>query len=1280
MNTSSIVRVGSFKELLKYLHSPSKKVLELVEIEEFVNSFIDFFRKAVGNDPWNLQVSWAFRIAQKSSFAMIAPTGVGKTTFGLVMALFLAYKHNRKAYIIVPTSILVEHYYKRLQELANNLGIVVEAIAMHSKVSPKRKAELEEIIKDGKFDILITTSNYLQRNFDRIFKHLVDKGFAFDFIFVDDVDAIMKGSKAIEYVLMLLGFSQEDIQIGYKLSALRIRQMRCLSQKEKTEECREDGVPIDELVKRYQAHITSKRRQAGILIVSSATGRARGRRIRLFKELLGFTIGSSVELYRNIADVYVSVSSYEQAVEVLANTIKRLGPGGLVFVPLDKGVEEAQKLAQELVSRGIKADVVVSKKSKSLKEFIEGNLDVVVGVATYYGLLVRGIDLPEVIRYAIFFGVPRHKISLSRIEYSPTTLLRVLSVLLEVVDESERNNVMNRIMVLRRIVRRVSPIILKEVVESIEKGVHDEKRSELVKTLIETHDYVSSLLKQSEIIERLKNNPSIVIYEEGAQLYMLLPDAPTYIQASGRTSRLYIGGITRGLSIVISDDPRLVNGLEKRLRFYIDDFKFYPINEVDIEKEKQRIDEDRKIVKMIKSGSIPSNLLTKVEELTKTALFIVESPNKARTIASFFGRPTARDYGVLRVYEVDVGRLHLLITASGGHIFELVEEELSQDSVYGVEKRVQGGTKFFVPRYDYIKRCLVCGTQFVKGDKCPVCGSSEFKSSKDVVEALQRIALEVDEVIIATDPDSEGEKIAYDIAVALAPYAKTIKRAEFHEVTRRAVLQALENLRGINLALVEAQIARRIEDRWLGFSLSEYVTKLYSSMSKAMALDKRYSAGRVQTPVLGRIIETAINRLNTLRRSKIISVSNLQFEIPLEAFKKLGIDQTVRASDITVVFHYKHSHQDIIYPPPPFTTDEMLAEAQRILRMNSVEAMQIAQNLFELGFITYHRTDSTRVSTTGIGVAKEYLTTQFGDKISEVFALRSWGEGGAHEAIRPTRPVDATRLRELIIEGVIETPTPLTSKHYKLYDLIFRRFIASQMKPAVVEKSLYTVEILYKENKIWETVIEVPTNIIEPGFLLYYSTISTVPLPRSDVVLRPSKVKSVELSDVKLPTQGDIVRWMKNVGIGRPSTYAKIIDTIQRRRYVYVIGKNQYLIPSLTGILIYSLLAGNNFPDSKHDVVAFIQKFIHRYPFLFRDVKEEDVEKMIRASIERAVADIAEMVSTSRTKLLYEKMEKIEKGEIDYTLVINELFNEVCSKIVPKIYDTELDKVKSICS
>jgi len=1276
MNVKDVVNVSSIRDLLKYLNSPSKKVLDLVKIEEFVNDFIEFFRKAVGDYPWNLQISWAYRVAQNISFAMIAPTGVGKTTFGLVMSLFLSYKFNKKVYVVVPTSILVEHYYKRIQELSNNLGIVVETVAIHSKISAKRRMELENIVMDGKFDILITTSNYLQRNFADVFKPLIEKGFVFHFIFVDDVDAVMKGSKAIEYILTLLGFSQEDMQIGYKLSSLKIKQLRCLSQKERVEECKEGDTPVDELIRKYQDHIAKKREGAGILIVSSATGRARGRRIKLFKELLGFAIGSSVELYRNIVDVYIPVSSYEQAVEEMANIIKKLGHGGLVFVPLDKGVEEAQKLVQELRNRGIEADIVVSKKSKALKEFVEGKLHVVVGVATYYGLLVRGIDLPEIIRYAIFFGVPRHKISITKIEYNPNTLLRALSVLIDVVDEKNRNNILNQILILRRIIRRTSPFVLRDIVESIEKGVYDEK-NEIVKTLLKIYDYVSSLLKQNEIIEKLKKSSTITIQEENGQLYMLLPDAPTYIQASGRTSRLYIGGITRGLSIIISDDARLVNGLEKRLRLYIEDFKLYRVDEVDLEKELQKINEDRDIVKMIKSGNIPTHLLGRREELIKTALFIVESPNKARTIASFFGKPAARDYGTLRVYEVNVGKMHLLITASGGHIFELVEEELSPESIYGVEKRIYDNVKIFVPRYDYIKRCMVCGNQFVKGDRCPVCGSSEYKSSKDVVESLQKIALEVDEVIIATDPDSEGEKIAYDIAVALAPYAKSIKRAEFHEVTRKAILQALENLREINLQLVEAQITRRVEDRWLGFSLSEYVTKLYGTINKKEKLDRRYSAGRVQTPVLGKVIETLINRLNTLRRSKLIKVSNLQFEVPLEVFASAGVEQPIRSSDIEIILHYINSYKDVIYPLPPFTTDEMLAEAQRVLRINSVEAMQIAQNLFELGFITYHRTDSTRVSTAGMAIAREYLASQIGDEVNNVFVPRSWGEGGAHEAIRPTRPIDANRLRELIAEGVIETPITLTQAHYKLYDLIFRRFIASQMKQATVERTVFLVEIMCKGKKVLETTIEVITNIVDPGFTLYYSIAPVLSLPKTDLVMKPSKVRLVEMSDVKLPTQGDVIKWMKNVGIGRPSTYAKIIDTIQKRRYVYVIGKNQYLVPSLTGVIVYGLLAGNNFPEGKHDINVFIEKFVQKYPFLFKEVRKEEIVEYVKEAMKKATDVIAEMVSTTRTKLLYDKMEEIENGKIDYRVIINELFNEICTKVIPMIY--EPGKVKEVC-
>uniref|UniRef100_A0A7J2U4J2 Reverse gyrase n=1 Tax=Ignisphaera aggregans TaxID=334771 RepID=A0A7J2U4J2_9CREN len=1285
MQRHSLVKISTFRELANYVQKPSHRLNQLVEIEKFVEEFVEFFSKCVGGYPWNLQISWAYRIAQNQSFAMIAPTGVGKTTFGLITALFLSYKYNRKVYIVVPTSILVSHYYEKLLEYMNRAGIVVEVIAIHSKMSAKKRLELENGIKEGKFDILITTSNYLQRNFIDIFKPLIDKGIKINFIFADDVDAIMKGSKAIEYILLLMGFSEEDMQLGYKLAGLRLRLTRCEGVRERgySEYCKEEGMPITEMFNEYQKKLAEKRANAGILVVSSATGKARGRRIKLFRELLGFIIGAGVEIYRNVLDTYVHVDE-KQVVELLSNLVKDLGFGGLIFVPIDKGVAEAQRIAQELRNRGIAADVVISKRSEALQEFMRGRLQAVIGVATYYGLLVRGIDLPEIIRYAIFLGVPRHKISLTKIEYNPTTLLRLLSVLIEVVEDKEKQEILNLIALLRRIARRVSLAKLKNLVKALEEGYEIDE--DVARTLIKIRNYISSMIQRSDIIDKLKRVETLVIYEENGQPYMLIPDAPTYIQASGRTSRLYIGGITRGLSIVIVDDARLLKGLEKRLRFYVDDFKFYNLHEVALEQELRNIDRDREIIKVLKSGTVPEDIAKKREELIKTALFIVESPNKARTIASFFGRPSVRDYGILRVYEVNIGKIHLLITASGGHVFELVEEELSQDSIYGVEKRKYNGIPWFVPRYDFIKRCLNCDTQFVKGDKCPICGSSHFKSSKDIVEALQRLAIEVDEVIIATDPDAEGEKIGYDIAVALAPYAKDIKRAEFHEVTRKAILTALENLRDINIHLVKAQLARRIEDRWLGFALSEYVTQRYAEVSGREKLDRRYSAGRVQTPVLGKIIELALARIHTLRRSKIVKLSALTFEIPEEEIEKHGLKR-VRPQHIDIIFKPLKSYTDSLYPSPPFTTDEMLSEAQRVLLLNSVEAMRIAQELFELGLITYHRTDSTRISLTGIGVAREYLTKVFSNNVSNYFTPRMWGEGGAHEAIRPTRPIDVVELRELIAEGVIEIPIRLTPQHFKLYDLIFRRFIASQMRPAIVEKVLYSVEVVYKgENSnitLWKGNIDVAVNVIEPGFILIYSPIQIVTLPKHEVVLKPTSIKAAEISDVKLPTQGDVIKWMKAVEIGRPSTYAKIIETIQKRRYVYSIGKKmQYLIPSITGILIYMLLAGSKFPNEKerYDISDVVEKYLKKYSFIAGEVEVQHFRKTIESilsNVSKYSEAIANMVTISRTTELLKKMEQIESEKADYREVVEELLKEICKNILPLIHTSSI--VNAVC-
>ncbi|HDI02238.1 MAG TPA: reverse gyrase, partial [Ignisphaera sp.] len=877
----SIVPITSFSELAQRVRSikPGSKLEYMVRIEEFVTELEDLFRKCVGSRPWSIQRSWMYRIAQRQSFAMIAPTGVGKTTFGLVTALYLAKKYKAKSYIIVPTTVLVMQYYSKLEEFISKLGMEtnIRVRAVHSKIPAKKRIEIENDIINGDFDILITTSAYLQRKFESVFKAFISKGMKIDFVFVDDVDAIMKGSKAIEMILQLIGFKDKDIELGYKLMTLRQRIVRCEEflrsrtlQRKQGWQCDDpicciDGRPIDVVLEELQKYISGKKQDCGFIVLSSATGRARGKRVKLFRELLGFSVGSRAEVYRNIVDTYIEPIEGIDVKELLLDLVKKLGSGGIVFVPVDKGIDYAEELAEYLREKGIKADTLVTGKQTNLIKFAEGELDVLVGVAIYYGLLTRGIDLPERVRYAIFVGVPRHKLSLTKIEYTPASLLRLISVLIEVVPEPYRTELTKITPLLRRIMRRLSQQALQTLVEKVEKSEIENRYAEILK---KAHDIITEVLSRSDIIEALKRYPKAVVIEEQGQLYILIPDAPTYIQASGRTSRLFAGGITKGLAVTIVDDIRLLKGLEYRLRFYIDDFRFIEFDKIDLNEVLKQIDEDREFVKAVRRGLIAIDRIGK--ELVKTALLVVESPNKARTIANFFGRPTTRDLDGIRAYEVDIGSLHLTIVASGGHVFDIVEEDVSENNIYGVLKLEEKGRVRFIPMYGFLKRCLDCGHQFVKGDKCPLCGSTRIRSSRSIVEVLQKLALEVDEVYIGTDPDAEGEKIGYDLALALAPYAKSIKRIEFHEVTRRAILKSLENPRGIDLRLVEAQITRRIEDRWIGFALSQYVTQRMQEILEN--IKGRLSAGRVQTPALGRVIELYIYEQKTRRKSLFINV------------------------------------------------------------------------------------------------------------------------------------------------------------------------------------------------------------------------------------------------------------------------------------------------------------------------------------------------------------------------------------------------------------------------
>lgn len=244
------------------------------------------------------------------------------------------------------------------------------------------------------------------------------------------------------------------------------------------------------------------------------------------------------------------------------------------------------------------------------------------------------------------------------------------------------------------------------------------------------------------------------------------------------------------------------------------------------------------------------------------------------------------------------------------------------------------------------------------------------------------------------------------------------------------------------------------------------------------------------------------------------------------------------------------------------------------------------------------------------------------------------------------------------------------------------------MRPATIERVLYDVEIVYRvENTyicLWKGNLDIVVNIIEPGFILIYSPIQVVALPKHEVIVKPSNIRTAEISDVKLPSQGDIIKWMKMVEIGRPSTYAKIIETIQKRRYVYAIGKKvQYLIPSITGILIYMLLVGNRFPDEeeeRYDLLHIVEKYLNKYSFIAGDVDALQLVKTIETVLSGASKDaevIASMVSVSRTTELLKKMEQIESGEADYREIIEDLLREMCKNILPLVHSH--DVVSSAC-
>ncbi|RLE61942.1 MAG: reverse gyrase, partial [Thermoprotei archaeon] len=841
--------------------------------------------------------------------------------------------------------------------------------------SSKKKAV--EAISQGEFDILITTSQFLSRNFNLL------RNIKFDFIFVDDVDALLKSSRNIDRVLILLGFSQEIVDTALQLIYSKRRlAFYIVSNRQVPSDLSQE---IEELEKEIDDYILKNKH--GVLVVSTATGRVRGLRSRLFRELLGFEVGSRAELLRNVADIYLVPRAEPE--EELVKLVGKLGNGGLVFIPVDLGIEKAKEIAEKLREAGVRAKAAYSGDSKAVDDFINGEVDVLVGVAVYYGTIVRGLDLPEKIRYAVFLGVPRFRFSISVEESHPLRLLSIALNLREYLPEKDAEEIDRLARKLRRQLISISSGAIQELARALRENgeLQSPRLNSALDTILLLQEKLRALLSRRDVIERLKAAKYISVKEEEGGLYIYIPDTMTYLQASGRTSRMYAGGISKGLSIVIVDDEKLFNGLVRQSRWYSDDIEWQSINEADLDKVIEEVDRDREAIKAIREGRVKAG----GEEPLRTALLIVESPNKARTISGFYGRPSRKHVGNITIYEVTAGKYMLNVVASGGHVFDLVTKE----GFHGVLK-LNGN---FLPIYTSIKRCLKCGAQFTDLDQCPICKSGEYMDTYSTIDSLKEIVKEVDVVLIGTDPDTEGEKIGWDVATVLAPYSKDIKRIEFHEITKRAISNAIENPRELSTRLVEAQIVRRIEDRWIGFTLSQKLWRIFGS--------RWYSAGRVQTPVLGWIVD----RYNEYRRSKRyvfrITLSNgctVNIEDPAIKNTKEARENADKLMHSDCRLLSVTEEEVTIKPPPPFSTDSMLREAVSTIRIGVDEVMRLAQDLFEMGLITYHRTDSIRVSDVGRAIAREYIREQFSE---DDFKPREWSKEGAHECIRPTRPIDA---------------------------------------------------------------------------------------------------------------------------------------------------------------------------------------------------------------------------------------------------------------------------------
>lgn len=511
-------------------------------------------------------------------------------------------------------------------------------------------------------------------------------------------------------------------------------------------------------------------------------------------------------------------------------------------------------------------------------------------------------------------------------------------------------------------------------------------------------------------------------------------------------------------------------------------------------------------------------------------LVIVESPAKAKSLGKFLGKK-------------------FTVKASMGHVRDLPKSQFGVD----VEER-------FKPKYITIRG---------KGD---------------IIKELKSATKKADRVLLASDPDREGEAIAWHLANVLDIKESTPCRIEFNEITKQAVQNAVKHPRRVDLRKVDAQQARRVLDRLVGYNLSPL---LWRKVKKGL------SAGRVQSVAMRLIcdreeeIQAFVPEEYWSVLAKLIKGKNSGFEAKLHKIDgaKAQIPDETHANQIlsdlqgeTFQVINVNRREKKRQPSAPFTTSSMQQEAYRKLNFTARKTMMVAQQLYEgldlgkegpVGLVTYIRTDSTRVSETAEQEAEEFIKERYGAEYVPAEKRRTAPKGraqDAHEAIRPTYVIKEPDLIKQF----------LTRDQYKLYRLIWERFVASQMSPAIIDTTSVDIQA-------GKYIFRATGSIVKfPGFMQVYiegrddgveqNETKTLPeLNQGDKLkLRSLIPKQHFTQPPPRYTDATLIKTLEEKGVGRPSTYAPIVDTILKRGYIVRENKNFY--PTELGLVVVDLL------------------------------------------------------------------------------------------------------------